>query len=109
MERILPIGSVIKLKRGDQKLMIITRTPLYNNQGTIGYFDYSGCIYPIGQIDQQMYFFNEEDIEKIYFEGYRDESEEEFCNLYKANIKNIKYPKLQLQFEDTLEKRNTIE
>lgn len=109
MERILPIGSVIKLKRGDQKLMIISRTPLYNNQGTIGYFDYSGCIYPVGQIEQQMYFFNEEDIEEIYFEGYRDESEEEFCNLYRKNIKNVKYPKLQLRFEDDLKTGNTTE
>ena len=39
--KILPIGSVIQLHNGEVKLMIISRFPLYNNHGTIGYFDYS--------------------------------------------------------------------
>ncbi len=29
--------------------MVITRAPIYNNEGTIGYFDYAGCLYPQGQ------------------------------------------------------------
>ncbi len=100
MKKILPIGSVVRLKKGKQKIMIICRTPLYNNGGTIGYFDYSACLYPTGQSDQQMLFFNEEDIEQVYFEGYRDENEEKFCEFYEEMIQNVKYPKLQLQFEE---------
>ncbi|PNZ84130.1 MULTISPECIES: DUF4176 domain-containing protein [Staphylococcus] len=56
--------------------MIINRFPLYNNDGKIGYFDYSACIYPTGIFDNKSYFFNEENIEKVWFEGYVDESEE---------------------------------
>lgn len=47
-DKILPIGSVIQLHNGELKLMILSRFPLYNNQGTIGYFDYSACLYPNG-------------------------------------------------------------
>ncbi len=57
--KLLPLGSVVQLKRGQQKLMITCRYPLYNNQGTIGYFDYSACLYPTGNPDGQAYFFNQ--------------------------------------------------
>ena len=40
MNDILPIGSVVQLKNGEVKLMIINRFPLFNKEGTIGYFDY---------------------------------------------------------------------
>lgn len=38
MKDILPIGSVVQLKNGEVKLMIINRFPLFNKEGTIGYF-----------------------------------------------------------------------
>lgn len=41
MSNYLPIGSVVQLQNGDTKVMIINRISLYNNRGTIGYFDYS--------------------------------------------------------------------
>ena len=40
---VLPIGSVIRLKDGEQKIMIISRAPLYNNEGTIGYLIMQGA------------------------------------------------------------------
>ncbi len=80
--------------------MIISRAPLYNNLGTIGYFDYSAYLYPTGQADEQAYFFNQEDIEEVYFEGYRDEEEERFCEIYTNAIKRIPYPHLQLKHEE---------
>lgn len=100
MKKILPIGSIVKLKNGEQKIMIICRLPLYNNSGTIGYFDYSACIYPTGQTEQQVFFFNEDDIDEVYFEGYRDEDEEKFCELLDSVIEEVPYPKLQLQFQE---------
>ena len=76
--KLLPIGSVIQLNEGDVKLMILNRTPLYNKEGTIGYFDYSAVLYPIGQTDQQVFFFNQEDIKEVFHEGYIDEEEKNF-------------------------------
>lgn len=101
MEKILPIGSIVKLKNGTQKIMIINRGALFNNGGTIGYFDYSACLYPFGQTDQRVHFFNEEDIEKVIFTGYSDEEEENFCEEYKSKIGDVPYPKFKL--DDTEE------
>ena len=93
MTKLLPIGSVVRLHNGDIKLMIISRYPLYNNNGQIGYFDYSACIYPQGNTDNQAYFFNQEDIVEVFFEGYVDESEEEAQKLFAAEKDNISYPR----------------
>ena len=91
---ILSIGSVVRLNGGDRKLMIINRAPLYNENGTIGYFDYSACLFPEGYTNQQVYFFNSEDIAEIYLEGYIDETEENFRSVYEEQISKIPYPKL---------------
>ena len=95
-DKILPIGSVIQLHNGEVKLMILSRFPLYNNQGTIGYFDYSACLYPNGNTDNQCYFFNKEDISKVWFEGYIDESEEKMLAKIEDKLSQIPYPKYSL-------------
>lgn len=97
MKKILPIGSIVSLLDSSQKIMIINRAPLYNQMGKIGYFDYSACIYPTGQTDSHVYFFNEEDIDKIYFEGYSDESEIKFRKVYEQTIAKTDYPKLHIE------------
>lgn len=97
MSNYLPIGSVVQLQNGDTKVMVINRFPLYNNQGTIGYFDYSACLYPTGNTDNQVYFFNHENIDKVWFEGYIDEVEEQLQEKFIADIKNISYPRLVLE------------
>ncbi len=77
--------------------MIINRFPLYNNRGTIRYFDYSACLYPSGNTDNQVYFFNHENIDKIWFEGYIDEAEEQLQEKFIVEKKNISYPRLTLE------------
>lgn len=94
---ILSIGTVVRLKNGKRKLMITSRTPLANENGKIGYFDYGGCLFPEGQVNQQTYFFNYEDIDEVFHEGYVDELEETYCKKYEKEIKNIMYPKLSTQ------------
>lgn len=97
---LLPLGSVVKLKNGEQKVMITVRLPLFNNNGTIGYFEYGSCLFPNGQVDQKTYFFNSTDIEKVFFEGYIDESEKDFQRKYQKEIKNIQYPQLELEQQE---------
>ncbi|MCL1631987.1 DUF4176 domain-containing protein [Sporolactobacillus sp. CPB3-1] len=94
--KLLPIGSVVRLKNGDVKLMILNRAPLYNKNGIIGYFDYSACTYPAGKVEDQVYFFNHENIEEIYFEGYIDEEEKVFQEKYQLKVKDMPYIKFHI-------------
>ena len=95
---ILPLGTVVTLKKGDVKLIIVGRAQLFNSEGTIGYFDYSALAYPQGVVAESEYaFFNDEDIENILFEGYRDEQEEEFASSYEERISQVPYPKLTVE------------
>ena len=97
MSNYLPIGSVVQLQNGDTKVMILNQFSIYNNRGTIGYFDYSACLYPSGNTDNQVYFFNHENIDKIWFEGYIDEAEEQLQEKFIVEKKNISYPRLTLE------------
>ena len=97
MSNYLTIGSVVQLQNGNTNVMIINRFPLHNNRGTIGYFDYSACLYPSGNTDNQVYFFNHGNIDKIWFEGYIDEAEEQLQEKYIVEKKNISYPRLTLE------------
>ncbi len=77
------IGSIVYLKEGGQKMMILNRGPIVDlGEGQV-YFDYSACAYPVGFSPEQIFYFNEENIDKVLFEGYRDEEEERFIELYK--------------------------
>ncbi|MBQ9691057.1 MAG: DUF4176 domain-containing protein [Eggerthellaceae bacterium] len=89
---LLPIGSVVTLKGGEHKVMIISRYPLTNRQGTIGYFQYGGCLYPEGQVESETYFFNQEDIQDIHFEGYKDDSESALQQKIEQELPHITYP-----------------
>jgi len=96
-DHILPLGTVVKLKKGNVKLVIVGRAQLYDNNGAIGYFDYSALGYPQGVVSQNEFaFFNAEDIDEVYFEGYRDETEKEFADSYEEKIKEVPYPKLSV-------------
>lgn len=54
-------------------------------------------MYPIGQVSANSYFFNAEEIEEIYFEGYIDEQEQSYRQEYDKEIWEIKYPKFKVE------------
>ena len=83
------IGSIIYLKEGSQKLMIINRGPIVEMDNQRYIFDYSACKYPIGVVEDEIYYFNEENIDKVIFEGYSDEDETRFQELYEDMLKNM--------------------
>lgn len=64
------IGSIIYLKEGSQKLMIINRGPIVEIENQKYMFDYSACKYPIGVVEDEIYYFNEENIDSVIFKGY---------------------------------------
>lgn len=74
MNTILPIGSVVMLKNATKPLMIfgyMQKSAAVPDQMA----DYIGVPYPEGNLDVRAQFgFQMTDIEKVLFEGYRDES-----------------------------------
>ena len=83
------IGSIIYLKEGSQKLMIINRGPIVDIDNQKYIFDYSACNYPVGVVEDQIYYFNEENIDKVVFEGYSDQEETRFQELFKEMMGNL--------------------
>ena len=74
MNTILPIGSVVLLKNATTPIMIfgyMQKSAVVPDQMA----DYIGVPYPEGNLDIRAQFgFQMTDIEKVLFEGYRDES-----------------------------------
>ena len=83
MEKILPIGSLVYLTEGNQKLMILSRGVFVDKGGEKILFDYSASLYPQGLNPDQIYYFNQEDIDKVIYEGYSDHDELRFVELYR--------------------------
>lgn len=54
MKKYLPIGSVVQLKNGNRKIMIINRFPLFRRENEVGYFDYSACLYKLVDLGEQL-------------------------------------------------------
>ena len=67
---LLPVGSVCELKSGDAKIMICGYFFLSKNSKEV--FTYFGVVYPFGIINKDLiYSFNDDDIGKIFFVGYK--------------------------------------
>lgn len=69
----LPLGTVLYIKGGFEKVMIISRGLLVNVREKECYFDYGACRYPQGMVGDEVLYFNHEDISKVVFKGYDDE------------------------------------
>lgn len=84
-EKFLPIGTVVILKNAKKRIMITGFCSIdQNNENKM--YDYCGCLYPEGTISsKQVLLFNHEQIDKIYFMGYKDEEWQKF----QANLKNL--------------------
>jgi hypothetical protein len=93
MKDLLPLGSVVTLKEGTKRLIIVGRAQL--NIETNKMYDYASCLWPEGYIDSEhCYLFNHEDIDCLYYIGLQDvqefnfryELEEEYETYKKANL-----------------------
>ena len=87
-KEILPIGSVVMLKFGKKKVMITGYSQI-DLEKKDKMYDYCGCLYPEGMMDDTKLLFNREDIKEIYFEGYRDEYQKVFATNITFFIDNI--------------------
>lgn len=93
---ILALGSIVKLIKGERKIMITGRGSLYLYNEKEYYFDYSGCLYPEGNLSGNSIFFNTEDIEQICHIGYRDELDQVYCDEYRKQVETTDISKLRI-------------
>ena len=47
------------------------------------------CKYPVGVVEDQIYYFNEDNIDNVIFEGYSDQDETRFQELFKEMMGNL--------------------
>lgn len=78
MEKVnyLPLGSIVLMEGGIQKLIITSRGLVVQHNGEEVFFDYAAVPYPQGLISDDLLYFNHENIAKVVFEGYKDDDDE---------------------------------
>ena len=79
IDRPLPLGSIVRLRGGKLKLMVVSRglrVPAAN--GKQYYFDYGAVAYPNGLITPDMAYFQLESVDEVYHWGYSDEDDVRF-------------------------------
>jgi len=78
LDKLLPIGSVVLLKDGTKKLMIIGIKPVSSDKPNKVY-DYIGVLYPEGFLSNDYNFlFNNDDINDVVFTGYDNSERQSF-------------------------------
>ena len=88
-EKFLPIGTIVKLKEANKRLMITGFCLVANNDKSVIY-DYSGVAYPEGlSASDETALFNHEQIEKIFYTGFIDSEEIEFKKRLKHDIESL--------------------
>ena len=90
---LLPLGSVVLLEEGLQKLVIVGRGAIYKDPktGEEKSANYIGVLYPTGLNPETAIFFDHKNIVKVIFEGYVDEKEERFLEIYSARKKDLEH------------------
>lgn len=72
IKELLAIGTIVRLKNGEKKLMIIGVKQSNMDENGKEY-DYIGVLYPEGYLGAEFqYLFYQDDIEEIFFKGYED-------------------------------------
>ncbi|MDR0299885.1 MAG: DUF4176 domain-containing protein [Streptococcaceae bacterium] len=81
-ERLLPVGSVVYLKEGTLKVVILARGQLFKEKSDKPtFYDYLGSLYPQGFDQSNSYYFNKEQIAEVIFSGYYDDEEGRYLNV----------------------------
>ena len=76
-DQYLPIGSIVRIKGSEKKLMIFGRRQKEKDKERL--WDYVACLYPEGNLSMEVsILFQQEQIEEIYFLGYSDDEEAEY-------------------------------
>jgi hypothetical protein len=76
MEKYLPIGTILLLKKATRKVMITGYLPVTEDKKI---FRYSGVTYPEGFASpEKLLLFNNSDIAEVNYKGMEDDEQKEF-------------------------------
>ena len=97
-KELLPLGSIVYLEEGTQKLVIVGRGAIFEDPetGEQVFADYMGTLYPAGLQTNSTLFFQHENIDDVVFEGYHDDEEDRFLKVYHEWEENLKIPRKQI-------------
>ena len=97
-KELLPLGSIVYLEEGTQKLVIVGRGAIFEDPGTKEqvFADYMGVLYPAGLQTNSTLFFQHENIDEVVFEGYHDDEEDRFLKVYHEWEENLEIPRKQI-------------
>lgn len=93
----LPLGSVVILKGGTQKVIINSRGLVSLMTEPSGFFDYGGSVYPQGIVGDKILYFNHCDIAKVIFRGYTDEDDTMMVNNINEWFEKSEYDRADLE------------
>ncbi|WP_294729766.1 DUF4176 domain-containing protein [uncultured Faecalibaculum sp.] len=83
----LPLGSVVTMKEGTKRLMIVGRI---QRGGDDLLYDYAGVLWPEGMIrSDRLYLFNHEDIDLLWSIGYQEKEEFNFRHVLEEQYDNL--------------------
>lgn len=89
-EKYLPVGTVVMLKGGKKRVMIMGFTCIDDSNENPRLYDYCGVLYPEGFIaSNKNLLFNHDQIEKVFYMGYRDEEEEKFKETLREVVNKV--------------------
>lgn len=93
-KELLPLGSIVYLEEGTQKLVIVGRGAIFEDPDTKEqvFADYMGVLYPAGLQTNSTLFFQHENID----EGYHDDEEDRFLKVYHEWEENLEIPRKQI-------------
>ena len=90
IEGLLPVGSVVLLKEGTHRVMIIGYCQKLLSQPD-NLYDYVGCLFPEGFISaERNYLFNREQIDKVYHVGYQTEGQFSFAEKMEETLQRLR-------------------
>ena len=97
-KKLLPLGSIVYLEEGTQKIVIVGRGAIFEDPetGEQVFADYMGSLYPTGLQTNSTLFFQHENIDEVVFEGYHDDEEDRFLKVYHEWEENLKIPRKQI-------------
>lgn len=88
IKEVLPLGSVVTLYGGTKKIMICGR--IQEDRKTEKLYDYAACYYPEGIIDpNELFLFQHEDIEHVYFVGLQESDEFAFRSFMEQKLHDL--------------------